>query len=259
MTLNLIDSHAHLQFPQFDDDRKEVIRRTRAAGVGVINVGTDLATSRGAVALAEQNENMWATVGIHPTDLPPPNEIERTFSELDKLARHEKVVGVGECGFDNAKLKAQNEKQRQAEVFCRQIELAKRVNKPLMIHCRNAYDDLFEILKLEPKSYQLKANLHFFVGDWSTAKKFLDLGFTLSFTGVITFARDYDEVIKNAPLEQIMAETDCPFVAPVPFRGQRNEPIHVTEVIKQIAVLRNLTTESAAETTLANARRLFAL
>src|SRR3989344_4614862 len=248
--MKLIDAHAHVQCPQFDEEREEVIRRAREAGIGMINVGTDLETSRGAVALAEQNENMWATVGIHPTDLPPPAVENEIFAELEKLVRHERAVGIGECGLEvrNGKFDVGSESgKRQIEIFERQIDLAKAVGKPLMIHCRNAYDEVLAIIN----NSELSGNVHFFAGDWPTAKKFLDLGFSLSFTGVITFATQYDEIIKKMPLDRLLVETDCPFVAPVPFRGQRNEPIHVTEVIKKIAILRNLTPATAAETTLA--------
>ncbi len=253
--MKLIDSHAHLQFSQFDQDREEVIARTKAAGIGVINVGTDLETSRQAVALAEQNENMWATVGLHPTDSPAPDQLEKTFAELEKLARHGRVVGIGECGLDVRDEWQSEIKKKQIKIFERQIDLAKTVNKPLMIHCRGAYAEVLDIIN----NSELSGNVHFFAGDWPTAKKFLDLGFTLSFTGVVTFTNQYNEVIKKMPLERLLAETDCPFVAPCPWRGQRNEPIHVIEVIKQIAVLRHLTPETAAAATLANAHRLFAL
>lgn len=253
--MKLIDAHAHLQFPQFDEDREAVIVRAREAGVGVINVGTDLETSRAAMALAEQNDNIWATVGIHPTDLPSADRLAETFTELESLAKHSKVVGIGECGLDYFHIQGGEERKKQQEIFVKQIGLAKIVNKPLMIHCRDAYQDLFDIIKND----NLIGNIHFFAGDWGLARKFLDLGFFLSFTGVITFARNYDEVLKNAPLDQIMVETDCPFVAPAPYRGKRNEPIYVVEVAKQIAILRNLTPETVAGVTLANTRRLFAL
>ncbi|MBI2097713.1 MAG: TatD family hydrolase [Candidatus Vogelbacteria bacterium] len=256
--MRLIDSHAHLQFPQFDKDREAVIARTRAAGIGVINVGTDLETSRQAVTLTEKNEKMWATVGIHPTDLPAPEAEEKIFSELEKLARQSRVVGIGECGLEirNGKFDVRSESgKRQIQIFERQIELAKAVGKPLMIHCRNAYDGLLSVLS----NFQSPtSNLHFFAGDWPTARKFLDLGCTLSFTGVITFANQYDEVIKKMPLDRLLIETDCPFVAPAPYRGQRNEPSYVIEVARRVAELRGSSFEAIAAATSANTRRLFA-
>ncbi|HEY4524153.1 MAG TPA: TatD family hydrolase [Candidatus Paceibacterota bacterium] len=265
--MNLIDIHAHLQFSQFAEDRSEVIARAKEAEIGVINVGTDLATSRQAVALAEQHEKMWATVGIHPTDLPEPDQTENTFAELEKLARHKRVVSIGECGLEirSGKFDIGSENgKRQIEIFERQIELAESVKKPLMIHCRNAYTELLSVLTAG--NNPPPANLHFFAGDWPTAKKFLDRGCTLSFTGVITFppkagqpGADTIEIIKKMPLVQLLAETDCPFVAPVPYRGRRNESAYVIEVIKRIAELRGLTIAAVAGATLANARRLFAL
>jgi len=265
--MNLIDIHSHLQFYQFDADRAVVIKRVKEAKMGVINVGTDLETSRQAVALARANDEMWATVGIHPTDLPSTESEAEIFAELEKLARDEKTVGIGECGLDSLKLKTQNEKEqqkeknKQGEIFKKQIELALVLDKPLMIHCRNAYDEVLEIFDVYFKIHKnkLRGNIHFFAGDWAIAQKFLALGFTLSFTGVITFTHDYDEVIQKMPLGQLLVETDCPFVAPVPYRGKRNEPIYVMEVIKRIAELRGLTVEAVVTTTLANARREFAL
>ncbi len=280
MVLKLIDIHAHVNFPQFDVDREAVIERARAAGIGMINVGTDLETSRGAVTLAENNEDMWATVGIHPTDLPASAEEEKILTELEKLARHGRVVAIGECGLDYSKFnppageagtqseKEQlKEKNKQKEIFIKQIELAFKVGKPLMIHCRpslgtqDAYEDLLQILnqKLEAGSQKLFGNVHFFVGDWPTAKKFLDLNFTLSFTSVLTFTHDYDEVVKNTPLDRIMIETDCPFVAPAPYRGKRNEPAYLPAIIESLAKIKGLTVDQVAQATLANSQRFFGL
>jgi TatD DNase family protein len=253
--MKLIDAHAHLQFSQFDADREEVIARVRVAGIGVINVGTDLATSRSAIALAEKySEMMWATVGVHPTES---FFTDQTFTELEKLARHPKVVGIGECGLDFFHVKENEERKKQKEIFERQIDLAQKVNKPLMIHCRNAYDELLEVLT----SHLLLStfNIHFFAGDWLAAKKFLDLGGSLSFTGVITFTNDYDEVLKNIPLDRIMIETDCPFVAPVPYRGKRNEPAYLSAVVERLAVIKGVSVDEIATATLSNARRFFNL
>jgi len=256
MDLTLIDAHAHLQFTQYDKDREEVIARMREAGVGAINVGTDLKTSRQAVALAEANDDLWATIGIHPTDIPAPGEEEANFLELEKLSQHPRVVSVGECGLDFFHIKDENERKRQAEVFEWHVELAKRVNKPLMIHCRDAYSELLPILRrLQP----VASNIHFFAGGWSVAKQFLDLGSTLSFTGVITFTGDYDEVIQNISLDRMLAETDCPFVAPKPFRGKRNEPTHVTYVANRLAELKGLEVPAMKDQLLANTRLSFGL
>jgi TatD DNase family protein len=147
-------------------------------------------------------------------------------------------------------------KERQRELFERQIVLAGEVGKPLMLHIRESYDDVLAILKLYPG---VRAHAHFFAASWEMAKKFLDQGLTLSVTGVITFTDQYDEVIKNTPLESLLAETDAPYVAPVPYRGKRNEPLYVAEVVKRIATLKNVPAETVAEAMVANARRVFTL
>lgn len=265
MPLNLIDIHAHLQFSDYDDDREEVIARTRAAAVGVINVGTDLETSRQATVLAKANDAMWAVVGIHPSMAD--QELSINWKELEVLAEAPEVVAIGECGLDirEGKFEAGGViGRRQIELFERQIELALRVGKPLMIHCRNAYEVLIGILR----GYSLRPliNVHFFAGDWTIAEKFLDLGSTLSFTGVITFPSKMGQpesaveaVIKRLPLDRLMVETDCPFVAPVPWRGKRNEPLYVAEVVKRVAALKNLESEMVRLATLATAKNFFSL
>jgi TatD DNase family protein len=259
--MKLIDAHTHLQFPQFEADRTEALARCQAAEIGVINVGTDLATSAAALKLAEENPSMWATIGLHPTDL------DQGFDEAGflKLAQHPKCVAIGECGLDFFHIKDKVEQAKQAELFVKQIRLANQVNKPLMLHIRNApdarsgqaYDEALEILTAEPPAR--RGNVHFFNGTWAIAQRFLDLGFTLSFPGVITFARDYDETVKNAPAELILAETDAPFAAPEPYRGRRNEPSYVIEVVKRLAALRGTSFDQMAALTLANTRRVFAL
>lgn len=251
--MNLIDIHAHLNFPDYDTDREAVIKRTVEAGCGVINVGADLKTSREVVTLAN-NKNFWAAVGLHPHAAD--NCEGSTFAELEELARHQKVVAIGECGLDYFRLTdGAEEKKKQFELFEQQIELALKLGKPVMIHCREAYEDVLAILK---KFSKARGNVHFFSGTIAQAKQFLDLGFTLSFTGVITFTHDYDEAIKFIPLDRLMAETDAPFVAPAPYRGQRNEPLYVREVIKRLAELKGLSTETMNEQLVANTIKIFA-
>ena len=164
-----------------------------------------------------------------------------------------KVVGIGECGLDYYRLDSDSI-EKQKEAFIAQIELANEFNKPLMLHIRQAYQDALAILKEHTK---VKGNIHFFAGSLEEAKAFIELGFTLSFTGVITFTHDYDEVIKNIPLEMIMSETDAPYVAPVPYRGKRNEPVYVSEVVKRIAEIKNLPESEVAEAIISNARRVY--
>lgn len=251
--MKLFDIHAHLDFKDYDADRAEVIRRTRQAECGVINVGVDLATSRAVIKLAEENDLMWATVGIHPTEYQGFPSVEN-WAELEKLATHDKVVAIGECGLEKRGGRVEGEAWRkQIETFERQIEIAKKINKPLMIHCREAYSEVLGILKLHASNFNLRANIHCFTGNWEQAKKFLDPGFTISFTGIITFTQQYDEVVKMIPLEKIMAETDSPFLAPVPYRGQRNEPLYVAEVVKKIAEIKGLPFEEAEQKLLNNA------
>jgi TatD DNase family protein len=248
--IRFFDIHAHLNFPDFDVDRKEVVGRAGDAGVAVINVGADKESSEKAVELAEQNDNMWASVGLHPNDA---EEFDYDFYK--KLALNKKVVAIGECGLDFYRA-PKNQFKKQEEIFIKQIELANEVNKPLMLHIRRAYEEAYEILKTHAK---VKCNLHFFAGTLEDAKKFLELGFYFSFTGVITFARNYDEIIRFLPIDKIMSETDCPFVAPEPFRGKRNEPAYVVEVVKKIAEIRGEDFEKVRAQLLSNARIFFCI
>ena len=259
-----IDIHSHISFPDFDGDREAVIGRMKEKNIWAIDVGVDLKNSKKASENATTNQGIFASAGLHPTD----NGSEDFGSvAYKKLFVNPKVVAVGECGLDyyrnpqskKSNLKSKNYKERQKKIFEMQVGLALELDKPLMINCRDAYDDLSGILQSYSaiRGSKLRGNMHFFAGSWERAKKFLDLGFTLSFTGVITFARDYDEVIKNAPIDMIMAETDSPFVAPVPYRGKRNEPIYVVEVVKKIAEIRGENLDKVKEQILKNSLRVF--
>lgn len=263
MDENYIDIHSHLNDPRFNDDRNDVLARMRSAHVSTIVVGTDRKMSEDAIALAETNPDIWATIGLHPTD----NHIE-DFDEVlyQKMAEHPRVVAIGECGLDyywpehdKWPIGEVEEKKRQRELFEKQIAIAKKVDKPLMIHGRptkgsmDAYEDIIEILR----GSDVHGNVHFFVGDVSIAKQFLDIGFTMSFTGVITFTHDYDEVIKYIPLSNIMSETDAPYVAPVPHRGERNEPAYVIETVKVIAGIRDESENKVRAEIMQNAERVF--
>lgn len=265
--MQFIDVHSHLQDKAYDADRDEVITRTKAAGIETIIVGTDRQMSEDAVVLAERT-GFWATIGQHPTDK---HEEIFEYDFYKNLALRESVVGIGECGIDYFRVegtgeRVEKEKQRQKELFEQQIKLAVEIAKPLMIHGRptqgtqNAYDDILDLL--HPHSSTLPSNpgnVHFFAGNWETAQKFLKLGFTLSFTGVITFTNDYDEVIKNTPLDRLLTETDAPYVAPVPHRGKRNEPIFVIEVVNRIAELKQESVEKVTEQVAINAKRVFGI
>jgi TatD DNase family protein len=257
--MKYIDIHCHLNLEQFDLDYKEAIARAQEKEVGMIVVGTNLKTSEKAVKIAEENENIWAIVGLHPTEIPCE---QFDFDAYRKLAEHKKVVGIGECGFDYFR-QGYEMRDKQREIFEEHIAIANEVKKPLMLHLRsglkpeqNAYRDALEVVK---KHAKVHGDVHFFAGSLEESKEFLDLGFRLSFTGVITFARNYDEIIKNTPLNMIMSETDAPFVAPIPYRGQRNEPAYVVEVANTIASIKGESAEKTLAHLVDNTRKLFSI
>jgi len=272
INMKYIDIHCHLDFPDYSTEFAEVLERMKEKEVGAITIGTDLESSKKAVKIAENNENIWACIGIHPDEavsVPSPEQGEGYakrgvgFSEevFGTLVQSPKVVAIGECGLDYFRLDkdpafAELQRGKQKKLFIQQIEFALRHNKPLMLHCRNSYDDVLDILE---RYENLRGNAHFFAGNIEQAKRFLDLGFTMSFTGVITFTHDYDEVIKFLPISSIMSETDAPFVAPVPHRGKRNEPGYVVEVVKKMAEIRGENEEFLQLEILKNAKRVFGL
>ena len=224
------DIHSHLNFKDYESDLEEVIGRLRETETHTIVVGTDLESSQRAVELADKHEEIYASIGIHPIE-----NKDSDISLFSELVKHPKVVAIGECGLDFYHAEKEKDYERQKSLFIDQIELAMKYKKPVMLHIRNAYKEAYEILE---KYKNLRGNVHFFAGSLEEAKMFLNLGFTLSFTGVITFTHDYDKVIESIPLEKIMSETDAPYVAPVPYRGKRNEPSFVSEVVKRIAEIR---------------------
>lgn len=270
MNFKYIDTHAHVNFPDYDNDRDEVIKRAFDEGVCMINVGTDLESSRSAVDLAKKyDEGVYAIVGIHPHEAMRPeivNNFDSVLSELKELAEDNCVVAIGECGLDFFKIKEYNEsfseeevKSVQEKLFRAQIDLAIALNKPLMIHARDSYREILEILHeyLILSNVKLRGNVHFFAGTIEQAKAFIGCGFTVSFTGVITFAKNYEDIIRELPIESILSETDCPFVAPIPFRGQRAEPWHAKLVVEKIAEIKGLNIEEAAEILMNNAKLAF--
>ena len=276
MRLRFFDAHTHVQFAAFDSDYKDVITRAFEEGVGIVNVGTEKSTSLKAIKFTEEYpENIYAVVGLHPShtykSYHDKQELIDTaggegfdYNFYRSLALNKKVVAIGECGLDyfrmeqNANSKELKEKQKDA--FIKQIELANEVKKPLMIHCRDAYGDLIEILKADSNQLQINPGIiHFFSGNKEDAKKLSELGFYFTFGGVITFVRDYDEVIKFIPLDRILSETDAPYVAPVPYRGKRNEPVYVIEVVKKLAEIKGIEFEEMRERILENAKAIFQL
>ena len=279
----IIDTHSHLNFKAYDSDREEVLKRNLKNGVICIDVGTKYETSKRAVELAEKNEEIYAAIGMHPihikTDLMKlrMDENEGGFAplgeEFDKakymeLAKSKKVVAIGKIGLDyyyrpKTKTRLEEFKKLQKEVFIKQLEMAEELNLPVIIHCRMAFEDLYEILKTR----NLRGTIHCFTGTVEEAKQYTDLGFYLGINGIID-KLDLTEVIKNAPLEKLLVETDCPYLTPAPAVAKamagkegyvRNEPIFVKHVIQKIANLRGLTFDEFASATTQNAERLFGI
>jgi len=274
--MKFFDAHTHLQFAAYDADRDEAVRRAMENDVWFVNVGTQRDTSKKAVDLTRKYETgVYATVGLHPIHTEKSyHDVEelgggaaaKGFSsrseEFDpdyygELARDAKVVAIGECGLDYYRLSGET-KSEQATAFVAQIELAHKLKKPLMIHCRAAFPDLTGILKSQSRILnQPPGIIHFFSGSINEVKILLDMGFYFTFGGVVTFTHDYDETIKMMPVERILSETDAPYVAPVPYRGKRNEPAYIVEVVKKLAELKNTSVDEIAVQILSNAKKVF--
>ena len=271
----IADTHSHLNFKAYDADRTEVLKRTLAQGVVCIDVGTKYETSKKAVELANQNENIFAAIGLHPvhikTDLLKlrTDEDEGDFAplgeELDiekyrELAKNKKVVAIGEIGLDyyyrpKTKTRLGEFKKLQKGIFERQLDLAAELNLPVIVHCRMSHDDTIEILSKR----NLKGVIHCFTGTWQEAQKYLDMGFYLGINGII-FKFDIDQTIKNAPSNRLLTETDCPYLTPPQERkGERNEPAFVRHVIAKIADLRGMSLEGVGSQTYQNAKELFGI
>lgn len=277
--LKYFDSHTHVQFAAFKNDCREVAERALAQGIGFINVGTQKDTSRRAIETAYEYNGVYAAVGLHPIHTSASfhdaeelgdGEEAKSFTsrgeEFDyayykELALKPKVVAIGECGLDFFRVDDKKIKEKQKDIFIQQIKLSGEIKKPLMIHCREAFPDL--ISTLTTNSQLLNPNnpgiIHFFSGTKEEAKKLLDRGFYCTFGGVITFTHAYDEIIKFIPLDKILSETDAPYVAPVPYRGKRNEPLYVIEVVKKLAEIKNVSIEKMAEEILKNVKQIFSL
>ncbi len=279
-----IDTHAHLNLSAFHDDVDVVIERCRAEEVRVINIGTKLSTSLRAVELATRYDHLYAIVGLHPIQTVPGTHDEDEIGEGGQpfVSRGEvfdlaafrtlatsspKVVGIGECGFDYWHCPKETY-EVQEKAFLEQIALANELSLPLMIHTRgpkpgepsptgrSVYQDVYELLK---QYARVPFNVHFYAGSIDDAKRFVEIGGTVSFTGVITFAKMYEDVIKVIPLSKIHAETDCPYVAPVPYRGERCEPWMVKEVYKKIAMIRGEDEEMVRLRLVENSTNLYPL
>jgi len=250
----LIDSHAHLDFSQFQSDRDEVIARAVDAGVTqIINVGTDLASSEASVSLAQRYPSVYATVGIHPHDAK--TLTSEALNRLVQLASDEKVVAIGEIGLDFYRNLSPRHQQREA--FRQQIRLAIELDMPVVVHDREAHAEVLKILQ-EEQAHRVGGVLHCFSGDLEMARGGLEMGFLISFAGPITYSGEKKQAVAaQIPLERILVETDCPFLTPVPHRGRRNEPAYVRYVAEKIAEIRGISFEEVAEATSENARRVF--
>ena len=288
----LIDTHAHLNFNAYKSDVDEIIRRSLDNNVWTINVGSNYITSKRAIEIAEKYpEGVYAAIGVHPIHLTEGifkvklDEEEQAFqtknedfnyekyknlavgktldsSGIKNLAKNKKVIAVGEIGLDyyyrpKTKIKLEQFKTKQKEIFLVQLKLAEELNLPVIFHCRMAHEDLIEILNEQKteNNKQLRGVVHCFTGDWEQAKKYLDMGFYIGFNGII-FKLSLDEVIEKTPLEKILIETDCPYLTP-PQESGRNEPLYVKYVVEKIAKIKNLSYEEIAKISTENAKKLF--
>lgn len=252
----LIDTHTHLDDARYNDDRDAMIARAREAGVeAFVTIGCDLATSQAAVAIANQHPFVYASVGVHPHEVK--HISDGWYDQLRRLVNNKKVVAYGEIGLDYHYNHSSPKEQR--ERFREQIQLARELNLPVIVHTREAQDDTMTILK-EEKASEIGGVFHCFSGDAWLAKDALDLGFYLSFSGILTFqnATMLRDIAKNTPLDRVLIETDCPYLTPVPHRGKRNEPAYVVHVAKQLAAIHlELSLEQIEQRTTENAKRLF--
>ncbi len=265
----VVDSHAHLNFDEYKNELEDVIRRSFDAGVQIITVGSNYESSKKALEIAENQDGIWAVIGCHPDDIDENFNLEK-YKDLAKSSP--KVVGIGEVGLDYFRLPEGSEKikLKQKEIFLQFINLAQELDLPLVLHCRGeakdpygAYGEMLNILIAESRELKAENNgvIHCFGGNLEQARQFLDLGFYIGFTGIVTFknAKELQAIVKEVPLDRILIETDAPFLAPEPYRGQRNEPSYVKYVCQKIAELKGLSFEEVEKATYNNTQKLFKL
>ncbi len=279
--MELIDTHCHLNFNAYKDDIDQVVKRTLDAGMRVINVGSQSTTSQRAIDMAAQYPGkMFAAVALHPIHLHtmhvdeveiPFTTREEEFDEklYDKLAQKPGVVAIGECGLDYFRIPGDIDEaeyiKKQKDVFLKHVELAQRRSLPLILHCRSMKDDperaYLEMLEVLQHANYSRGVVHCYGSTLNVAKKFLDVGFMISFTGIITFpnAKELVEVVKFVPLDRMMVETDAPYLAPQQFRGKRNEPLYVKYVAEKVAETKSVQLEDVARQTTENAEKFFGL
>ena len=272
-----VDTHAHVNFNAYKDDADEILKKSLAEEIWVVNVGSQYSTSVRALDLAKKYpEGVYACVGMHPIHLKegivhhrdddemPEIEIPANGEQFDyqkylELAKDEKVVAIGEVGLDYHHFEEEDNVpvliQKQKETFAEFIKIANEVQKPIMIHCWDAYPDLLEILEKNPVGK--KGIVHSFVGGYKTAKKFIEMGYKIGLNGIITYGISYDRLIKEIDLKDIVIETDCPYLTPVPKKGERNEPVLVEIVAKKIAEVKEIGIEEVAKITTENAKKAF--
>ena len=251
-----IDSHAHINFNRFDEDRDEVIQRAKNCGIDyILNIGIDLSTSKQSIKLAEKYELIYATVGVHPHDAGKVKP--EHWQQFEKMLEHPKVVAIGEIGLDF--YRNYSPRDVQHKVLQRQLQLAVDTNMPIIVHTRNAWPDILSIFEGEYRG-KLAGVFHCFSGEEEHARRVLDLGFYISFTGVVTFKKSQAlEIAKKIPLNRILLETDCPFMAPMPFRGKRCEPAYIPFIAEKIAEVRAVDEQELARQTSENVKELFGI
>ncbi|MCI5051288.1 MAG: TatD family hydrolase [Candidatus Pacebacteria bacterium] len=279
--MKYIDTHAHMNFVIYDEDRNQVIERTKNDDVMVINIGTQKDTSALGVQLANNHDHLYAMVGLHPIhtskhfhnhdevgdegdEFTSRGEVFNYDYYKELALSSKKVVGIGECGLDYYR-NDKDTKEAQEKAFRQQIELALELDLPLMLHVRpsegsmDAYEDVLVILREYCEKGNLRGQAHFFAGTKEIIDEFIELGFYISFTGVVTFAGVYEKLVKHVPMTKILSETDAPYVTPHPYRGERNEPSHVRYVLRKIAKIKKVPEDEMAGQIIANAKKLYQL
>lgn len=270
----LIDSHAHLNFAAFKEDYEKIIRNCLGKDIWMINVGTQYDTSKKAVEIAEKNDKgVYAAIGLHPIHLETglvkikedksetqfkSREEDFDYDKYKELAQSPKVVAIGEIGMDcwyrpKTKKRLAEFKEKQKDVFLKQLDLARDLNLPVIIHCRLAHEDILEVLKPD-----VRGVIHCFTGSLEQAKEYIRLGFYIGLNGII-FKLDLKEVIKELPLNRILIETDCPYLTPPSFSGQRNTPLYLEYIAREVAKIKEKSFEEISETTVKNAKELFGI
>jgi len=279
----LIDTHAHLNFNAYKENASDVVRRSLGNKIWMISIGTQYDTSKKAIEIAQKYpEGVYAAVGLHPIHLNAglvkmkldkeeisfnSREEEFDYEKYKELAKNEKVIAIGEIGLDyyykpKTKRKLELFKEKQKEVLSQQLNLAKELNLPVIFHCRMAHQDLIDFLSNNPEIKPEKAVAHGFVGNLEELQKYLDFGFYIGFNGIIfktIEGIDFEENIRSTPLDKILIETDCPYLAPPPFENQRNEPLYLKYIAEKIAKIKNLSYQKISEITTENAKKLFNL